>query len=85
MIPDGASTSQPAVDKDSHEDLLTEARIHALLHERGYKLIERFQHIHVCRGRHEWHVCLLADLPRLTLEQFQQRVEEALSFRSASS
>ena len=85
MISDGARTSQPTVDKDSHEDLLTEARTHSLLYERGYELIERFQHIHVCRDGQEWHVCLLADLSWLTLEQFLQRFEEALSFRSSSS
>lgn len=71
------------MEKESQEQTLTEAHVHSFLSERGYELVKRVQHVHAGHGRQEWHVCLVADLPLLTPEQFLQRLEEALSFRKA--
>ncbi|HEU5382271.1 MAG TPA: hypothetical protein VFV38_43205 [Ktedonobacteraceae bacterium] len=77
-------TSQQAGEKRPDETGLTEAQARSLLSERGYHLVKRVQHLHASRGRHEWHVCLVSELPALTPEQFLQRLAEARRFRSAS-
>lgn len=68
----------------SDDTVLTETQARLLLSERGYHLVKRVQHIHASRGEHEWHVCLLSEVPSLTPEQFLHRFEEARGFGSAS-
>ena len=85
MIESGTTTSQQSFDKGVHKHTLTQAGVRPLLAEQGYELVERFQHIHASRGKQEWHVCLVADLPLLNSEQFLQQLQEAVNFRIVSS
>lgn len=82
MISRRAARSQ-SMEKENQKQTLTEAHARSLLSERGYELVTRVQHVHANRGRQEWHVCLVSDLPQLDPEQFLQRLEEALSFSRA--
>lgn len=82
MISRRATLSQ-SMEKESQGQLLTEADACSFLSERGYELVKRVQHVHASRGGQEWHVCLVADLPLLTPEQFLQRLADALSFSRA--
>ncbi len=68
-------------DSQPTENSLTEAHACSLLHDQGYELVIRFQHVHAAWGGQEWHICLVADLPSLTEEQFLQLLQEALSFK----
>lgn len=65
---------------DVEEQRMDLASAHALLWERGYALLCRFEHVHATAAGQEWHICRVDELATIHPAQFLACLEEAMRF-----